>query len=41
MTTEEFVKNVYQEIFKDTYNYYFETLPTPVVGNDKYYASSG
>lgn len=40
MTTEEFVKNVYQEIFKDTFNYYFETLPTPIVGNDKYWKNS-
>ena len=40
MTTEEFVKNVYQEIFKDTFNYYFETLPTPIVGNDKYWRNS-
>lgn len=40
MTTEEFVKNVNEEIFKDTYNYYFETLPTPIIGSDKYWKNS-
>ena len=40
MTAEEFVKNVNQEIFEDTYNYYFETLPTPIVGTDKYLKNS-
>ena len=40
MTAQEFVKNVSQEVFKDTYNYYLETLPTPVVGTDKYWENS-
>lgn len=40
MTAAEFIKNVNQEIFKDTFNYYFETLLTPIAGTDKYWKNS-
>lgn len=40
MTAIEFVKNVEQEIFKDAFDYYFKTLPTPIVGTDIYWINS-
>lgn len=40
MTAEEFVKNVNQEILKEAFNYYFETLPNPIEGTDKYWKKS-
>ena len=35
MTAEEFVSNVKDEVFKETFEYYFKTLPNSIVGTDK------
>lgn len=40
MTAEEFVNNVTYEIFTEAYDYYFKTLPTPIVGTDKFWMDS-
>ena len=40
MTGEEFVKHLKEEILSDAFNYYFETLPTPIKGTDRYWEKS-
>ena len=40
MTEEEFVKHLKEEILSDAFNYYFETLPTPIKGIDRYWEKS-
>lgn len=40
MTAEEFVSNVKDEVFKETFEYYFKTLPNPIAGTDKNWKAS-
>ena len=40
MTAEEFVSNVKDEVFKETFEYYFKTLPNSIVGTDKNWKAS-
>lgn len=40
MTAKDFVNNVSQEILKETFDYYFKTLPTPIVGMEENWKSS-
>ena len=40
MTAEEFVSNVKDEVFKETFEYYFKMLPNPIAGTDKNWKAS-
>ncbi|WP_461757280.1 hypothetical protein [Myroides sp. LJL116] len=40
MSAEEFVKHLKEEILGDNFNYYFDTLPTPIKGTDQYWEKS-
>lgn len=40
MTAEEFVSNVKDEVFRETFEYYFKTLPNPIAGTDKNWKAS-
>ncbi|WP_276737467.1 hypothetical protein [Prevotella pallens] len=40
MTAEEFVSNVKDEVFKETFEYYFKMLPNPIAGTDKNWKTS-
>ncbi|MCL1617013.1 hypothetical protein M3090_11510 [Bacteroides sp. ET71] len=40
MNAEEYVENVRHEVFDELYNYYFESLPTPIKGPEKYWLAS-
>lgn len=40
MDAEQYVENVRHEILDELFNYYFECLPTPIKGPEKYWVAS-
>ena len=40
MSAEKFESNEKDEVFKETFEYYFKTLPNPIVGTDKNWKAS-